>query len=102
MTFIIIAAGAGCAAIGGIFYLKYFMSDSQENRDLLPNAVLIQFLGKVIVETGAVLMMTGVLEGGVDGAAAGVGWGGWAISIAINALITFYIWKVMIKYAASK
>ena len=46
--------------------------------------------------------MSGYIGGGVDDVTQADGTIGFVVAVAINALLTFYFYKVMVKYAASK
>ena len=98
---VFIGASAFFGVVSGILYLKFLMGDDQENRDNLPKAVIANLIGGLIQQVGVYLAMSGYIGGGVDvpGQAAGIG--GFIMAVVMNLLITFYFYKVMIKFAAS-
>ena len=99
---IFLGGSAFFQVIAGLIFLKYLMKDDSENRDNLPKAVIASFIGGAIQQTGVYLAMSGYIGGGVTDVTQGDGIMGFVFAMAINVLLTFYFYKVMVKYAASK
>ena len=52
VLFAFIGVAAFFRVISGLIYLKFLMSDDQENRDLLPKAVIANVIGSLFDQAG--------------------------------------------------
>merc|ERR1712127_1128336 len=97
MLLVFVGASTFFIGVSAILFLKFLMSDSEENRDLLPKALVASFIGDTVMRVGVWMAMSGMISGGIS--MPGMGSGGiigTIFGVAINALFAFYYYKVMI------